>query len=238
MALSEQGFAVIDLKRVPAAILDDGGGYRPIVRSGPTVCWRRSVEFRISWTADDDWFIHLARGAVDPDGSVVRCHGLDFSPIVRAVLWYLRLDLSTDWRIRLTQVRTVATSTSVVPVRSCLPSTADAEFVVVAALGGHGADATNFRLYRHGERDPLWTGRLRPGVAVVLDRRDLAYDVGEMVTGDGSQEILVVAFSRWTAEVSPPAAVPTGRQTRSAACPGPVRPVVVGTRSAGRPPRR
>ena len=172
----------------------------------------------MSWTADDDWFIHLAGGAVDPDGSVVRCYGLDFSPIVRTVLWYLRLDLSTDWRIRLTQVRTVATS--VVPVRSCLPSTEDAEFVVVAALGGRGADATNVRLYRHGERDPLWTGRLSAGVAVVLDGRDLAYDVGEVVTGEGSRDILVGAFSRWTAEVGPPAAVPTGGPKLARSGPG------------------
>ncbi|MDH2428332.1 2OG-Fe dioxygenase family protein [Sphaerisporangium sp. TRM90804] len=265
MSSVERGFAFTELSPVPPAILN---GYRdrPVVeRGGGVLRYRRSVRFRMSWTADDDWYVAPCAdpsgprdGAHPSPGPRCRVHGplcrgrlargrlgtclpapepgADLVPLLRRGLDGLWLDVSTDWLIDVEQSRTVVTAGAAQGMEVYTPGADGWEFVLVAVLRGSGVTGGRTLLHGTGEVAPLWAGVLRPGQALLADRRVAACRVAEPVAGAvglGSQDVLVAALTRWTTGAAAPAltrpiTVPAGPP--GGAAPG--RPVAVPTGQA------
>lgn len=202
--MSDQGFSVVDLPPISPAILDSFQGCAPAERAGQVTWYQRALRFHITWTADDDWFYELVGVAEEQRNSVVRFRGIDFTPLLRAALTHVWLDLSVDWFIELNQVRTVIpTGQPVLPVSLPLSlplgqRVGGAEVVLIVVARCHGAGG-EIRVCAPGEPDPCRQTIVAPGQALLITRPDLTYNLGAgsaCEDGEGIQDTLVITLSR------------------------------------------
>lgn len=207
MSVSDQGFTVVGLSPISPAILDSFHGCATAERADGVTWHRRALRFRLSWTADDDWFYELVDAGAEQRGSVVRFGDVDFTPLLRAALGHVWLDVSADWLIELTQVR------AVVPARRCGPAlppgqrVGGAEVVMVAVAGRDGLAGGEVRLCVAGRPEPHWRDTIAPGQAVLITRPDLTcvLEAGPALgDGGGVQDTLVITMSRSMARSASP----------------------------------
>jgi 2OG-Fe dioxygenase len=199
MSLSDQGFTVVDLSPISPAILDSFHGCAPVGRAGQVTWYRRALRFHITWTADDDWFYELVDAGAEPRKSVVRFRDIDFTPLLRAALGHVWLDLSVDWLIELNQVRTVVPTRQSGPALPLGQQTDAAEVVLIVVAQSQGLAGSEIRLSAPGEQEPCWQATIAPGQALLITRPDLTYDLDAGHASDdggGIQDTLVITMTR------------------------------------------
>ena len=197
--MSDQGFTVVDLPPISPAILDSFHGCALVEQAGQVTWSRRALRFHITWTADDDWFFELVGTGTERRRSVVRFRDIDFTPLLRAALGHVWLDVSADWLIELNQVRTVVPAQRSGPALPLGRRTGGAEVVMIAVARRHGLAGGTARLSAPGEPETRWQAPIAPGQALLITRADLTYalDAGHAFDdGGGTQDTLVITMSR------------------------------------------
>lgn len=199
MSVSDQGYTVVDLSPISPAILDSFHGCSPVNHAGQVTWYQRALQFHITWTADDTWFYELVGAGAERRDSVVRFRDIDFTPLLRAALDHVWLDLSVDWLIELSQVRTVVParrSGHALPRRHRIGA---AEVVLIVVARNHGLAGSEIRLGPPDEPEPCWQAAVAPGQALVITRPDLIFDLDAghgCDDGGGIQDTLVITMSR------------------------------------------
>lgn len=211
MPLNDQGFSIIDLPPVPATVLDSYDDCPLDPYMGNLTRYKRFAQYRLSWTADDDWHFALLPHRdyttfkhVNPvAGGIRRTYqpiAVDFTPLIRVGAADLRLDVSEDWQINVHQNRTVATPEKPGQLTPEGVHHDGHEFVMIAVLRRNSVTGGETRLWNPGAPEPFWNGTLQPGQAVLIDDRAIAHDVTDVLPANGQpghRDILIVAFSRW-----------------------------------------
>jgi hypothetical protein len=198
MAVADQGFTVVDLPPISPAVLDSFHGCATVERSGTVTWYHRALRFRLTWTADDDWFYELAGVRAERRGSVVRYRDIDFTYLLRAALGHMWLDVSADWLIELNQIRTEVTVGGSGPVLPPGRRTGGAEVTMIAVARRHGLAVGGVRLYAPGQPGTCRQAGIAPGQAMLITRPDLTYALGAAHAVDdsgGLQDTLVITVS-------------------------------------------
>ncbi|MGE5827052.1 MAG: 2OG-Fe dioxygenase family protein [Micromonosporaceae bacterium] len=211
MPLNDQGFAIIDLPRVSPEILDSYENCPLDEYMGNLTRYKRFSQYRLSWTADDDWHFELlphrdytAFKKFNPVGGGMRRTyepiQVDFTPFIRAGVYGLGLDNSEDWQINVHQNRSIANLEKNGVLTPEGVHHDGHEFVMIAILRRNSVAGGETRLWNPGASEPFWHGILPPGKAVLLDDRAIAHDVTDIEPENGKaghRDILITAFSRW-----------------------------------------
>jgi len=211
MPLGPQGFAIIDLPAIPQAILDSYERCPLDEYMGNLTRYKRFAQYRLSWTADDDWLFELlahrdytAFKRFNPVGGGIRRKyepiEVDFTPFIRAGIHGFGLDTSEDWQINVHQNRSIANLEKNGQLTPEGVHHDGHEFVMIAILRRNSVAGGETRLWNPGESEPFWRGTLPPGKAVLLDDRAIAHDVTDIEPENGRpghRDILITAFSRW-----------------------------------------
>lgn len=211
MPLNDQGFTIIDLPSVPQAILDSYDTAPLDEYMGNQTRYKRFAQYRLSWTADDDWHFerlahrdYTAFKKFNPVGGGIRRTyepiNVDFTPFIRAGIHGIGLDVSEDWQINVHQNRSVATLEKPGLLTPEGVHHDGHEFVMIAVLRRVSVAGGETRLWNPGAPEPFWRGTLQPGQAVLLDDRAIAHDVTDLAPENGQpgyRDILITAFSRW-----------------------------------------
>jgi hypothetical protein len=209
--INDQGFAIIDLPPVSAEILESYERCPLDEYMGNLTRYKRFSQYRLSWTADDDWIFeklahrdYTAFKKFNPIGGGIKRKyeplEVDFTPLIRHGVVNLQLDHSEDWQINVHQNRTVATLEKPGQLTPEGVHQDGHEFVMIAVLRRHSVSGGETRLWNIGEEKPFWNGTLEPGQAVLLDDRAIAHDVTDVLPENGkpgNRDILITAFSRW-----------------------------------------
>jgi hypothetical protein len=211
MPLNDQGFAIIDLPLVPQAVLDSYDECPLDPYMGNLTRYKRFSQYRLTWTADDDWLFeklphrdYTAFKKFNPVGGGMRRPyepiQVDFTSLIRAGVHGLGLDTSEDWQINVHQNRTVATPDKPGQLTPEGVHQDGHEFVMIAVLRRNSVSGGETRLWNPGASEPFWRGVLQPGQAVLLDDRAISHDVTDVLPEDGKpghRDIFITAFSRW-----------------------------------------
>jgi hypothetical protein len=189
---ADRGFAVVDIGPVSARVLATYRDCPLWMRSDGLTYHRRSVQLRISWTADDDW--HTEVTAAD------RRAGMEVGAVVLRGLRSVWLDLTADWRIDVDQVRTRVAARARGPVGVVPVWARRRELLMLAVLDRDGAEGGGVTLCHADGATPAWHGVLRPGQALVVRDRGLLPALHELTGPDdraGHVDMVVGALSRW-----------------------------------------
>ncbi|GII76166.1 hypothetical protein Sru01_11480 [Sphaerisporangium rufum] len=218
-----RGFAFADLPPVRPAVPDPHRDRRPAGHPGGPARAGRPARYRMSWTADDDWYLApaaAARPGGPPPGGPTPPE-TDLAPLVRRGLAGMWLDVSTDWLLEVRRLRrTFGAGPAPRPARRPRPAVTappdgGPEYELTAVLRRRGLLPGPLRLRRIGEPEPCWTGVLAEGRMLVVDRRLVVCEQDDPLpgpAGPGSEEVLVVALTRWPApaRAAQPAGAPVG----------------------------
>ncbi|MEV8515383.1 2OG-Fe dioxygenase family protein [Dactylosporangium sp. NPDC051484] len=211
MPLNPQGYVIIDLPPITPEILESYERLPLDEYMGNLTRYKRFSQYRLSWTADDDWHFeklahrdYTAFKQFNPVGGGIKRKyeplEADFTPFIRAGIEALQLDNSEDWQINVHQNRTIATPQKPGQLTPEGVHHDGHEFVLIGILRRHSVSGGVTRLWNPGEDKPFWDGVLEPGQAVVIDDRAIAHDVTDVLPENGNpgnRDIFITAFSRW-----------------------------------------
>jgi hypothetical protein len=190
--------SVVELSGINAGVLDSFRHCELVESVEGFACYERVLRFRMSWTADDAWYVRPRRDAdVDdagrPGAIAVMDQVMDQVMDSVAGLW---LDVADDWDVDARQIRAVTTSRATLAMDGY-------EHLMVAVLG-RDRSGGQIRLQRRDDARAYWEGTVGPGQALVVDP-----GVGAVLAaGPGRLDLLVNGFARSRAATGVTAAGP------------------------------
>lgn len=213
MALTSDGFTLIDLPEIPAEIIDSYDDCPVDEFMGNGTRYKRFAQYRLTPapTADKGWLFerlphreYTAFKKFNPVGGGIRRPyepiKADFTPLIELGADELGLDRSEDWQINVHQNRSRAEIDRPAPLTPEGVHHDGHEFVMIAVLRKVNVAGAQTRLWKPDADAPFWQGVLGERQAVLLDDRAIAHDVTEVLSTDGGsahRDIVIVAFSRW-----------------------------------------